>query len=336
LKSKFAIAFVLIVILLTACGRSTPEVPTVPPADTPLPLPSVTATPSTPLAILIVPPDMDQVASNLYQTTVYDLAQAAGFRFQVRNALTPADVADTTLKVVVALPPDPGLAALTAAGPHVQFLAVNIPDTTAGGNLSVLAADSQVEIPAFMAGYIGAMISDEYHIGMIVPAGNADAQRAFNTFRNGMVYYCGLCRPFYLTAYEYPTYIEVPPDESPDRYGGYANILIVERKVYALYVYPDLAIPEFISYIGTQGVMIIGSNAPDPIPGGWVVTIQPDPVKAIQNAWPNLIAGQGGVNVQSPLGLADIDPDLLTPGKERLARETLDGLLSGTILPGNP
>ena len=336
MKSKLTLAFVLASILLTACGRSTPEVPTVPPTDTPLPLPSATATPSTPLAILVVPADMDQVASNLYQTTVYDLAQASGFRFQVRNFLTPADVADTTLKVVIALPPDPGLAALTVAGPHVQFLAVNIPDMTAGGNLSVLAADSQVELPAFLAGYIGAMLSDEYHIGMIVPAGNADAQRAFNAFRNGMVYYCGLCRPYYLTPYEYPTYIEIPPDESPDRYGGYANILIVERKVYALYVYPDLAIPEFISYIGTQGVMIIGSNIPEPRPGGWVATIQPDPVKAIQNAWPNLIAGQGGVNVQSPLGLADIDPGLLTPGKERLARETLEGLLSGKILPGNP
>ncbi len=333
---KIKIAILLGVILVSACSRGTAETPASPPTNTPLPPATSTATPSTPLALLVLPADMDQNASNLYQTTVYDLAQASGFRFQVRNALTPADVTDATLKVVVALPPDPGLVALAAAAPQTQFLSVNIPDMTAGGNLSVLASDSQIEIPAFMAGYIGAMISDDYHIGMILPQGNVDAQRAYTAFRNGMVYYCGLCRPFYLTAFDYPTYIEIPADESPDRYGGYANILIVERRVYALYVYPDLATSDFLSYIGTQGVMIIGANMPEPRPGGWVVTVQPDPIKAIQSAWPNLIAGQGGVNVQSPLGLADIDPSLLTPGKERLARETLEGLLSGRILAGNP
>jgi len=187
-----------------------------------------------------------------------------------------------------------------------------------------------------MAGYIGSMLSDDYHIGMILPQGNPNAQRAFTAFNNGMVFYCGLCRPFYLTPFTYPTYIEIPADESPDRYGGYANVLIVERKVYALYVYPDLATDEFLSYIGTQGVMIIGASMPESRPGGWVATIQPDTIKAIQSAWPNLIAGQGGVNVQSPLGLADIDPTLLTPGKERLVRQTLDDLVAGRIVPGNP
>jgi len=75
---------------------------------------------------------------------------------------------------------------------------------------------------------------------------------------------------------------------------------------------------------------------PEQRPGGWVMTIAPNTVKAIQTAWPNLIAGQGGVNVQSPLGLADVDPSLLTPGKLRLVQETLDALLAGRISTANP
>ena len=66
------------------------------------------------------------------------------------------------------------------------------------------------------------------------------------------------------------------------------------------------------------------------------MTIRPDTIKAIQSAWPNLIAGQGGVNVQSPLGIADVDGTILTPGKLRLAQETLDALLAGRILPTSP
>ena len=61
------------------------------------------------------------------------------------------------------------------------------------------------------------------------------------------------------------------------------------------------------------------------------MTIQPDVIKAIQNAWPELINGRGGITVQSPLGLADIDPSLLSPGKQRLVEQTLADLQAGLI-----
>jgi hypothetical protein len=306
------------------------------PSHTPPPTATIIPTPSTPLAILVLPTDMDQVNSDLYQKTVYDLAQQSGFRFQVRNTLTPTDLADPTLKVVIVLPPDPGVTALAPSAPGVQFLAVNIPNLVAGGNLSVLAGDSQVELPAFMAGYVAAMISDEYHIGMVIPQDDADAQRAFNAFKNGMTYYCGLCRTFYISTIGYPTYVEIPANEDPARYGGYANVLINDRKVYALYIYPSLANDDFISYVGTQGVMLFGTSMPEPRPGGWVMTVRPDTIKAIQTAWPSLVAGQGGINVQSPLGIADVDPGLLSPGRLRLAQETLESLLAGRILTADP
>jgi hypothetical protein len=82
--------------------------------------------------------------------------------------------------------------------------------------------------------------------------------------------------------------------------------------------------------------MLLGTSMPEPRPGGWVATIRPDTVKAIQAAWPGLIAGQGGLAVQSPLGLADIDETLLTPGKLQDAQQVLDNLIAGLILPLGP
>jgi hypothetical protein len=79
---------------------------------------------------------------------------------------------------------------------------------------------------------------------------------------------------------------------------------------------------------------MIGAVTPEQRPAGWVMTIQPDIVKAIQNAWPGLVSGQGGVTVQSPLGLSDIDPTLLTPGKQRLVEQTLNDLQAGLISTG--
>ena len=329
---------ILIIALLSSCGTSATEIagPTAVPSITPQPTATIIPTPSTPLAILVVPADMDKVASDLYQKTVYDLAQQSGFRFQVRNTLIPADLADPTLKVVIALPPDPGIASLAPTAPGVQFLTVNIPDLTAGGNVSVLAGDTQVELPAFLAGYTAALITEEYHIGMLIPQGNTDAQRAFNAFSNGMAFYCGLCRTFYISPIAYPTYVEVIAGEDPKNYGGYANLLINDRDVDTMYIYPSLVNDDFLAYVGTTGALLFGTSMPEQRPGGWVMTIAPDTVKAIQTTWPNLIAGQGGINVQSPLGLADVDPDLLSPGRLRLVQETLDGLLAGRISTANP
>jgi hypothetical protein len=338
-RVKFVFISLLITLLLSACGQSATEVagPTAVPTNTAVPTATIIPTLSTPLAILVIPADFDQTASDLYQKTLYDLTQQSGYRFQVRNTMTPEDLADPTLKVVVAVPPDPGVVNMAASAPNVQFLAVDIPDLTAGGNVSVLAPNKAVEIPAFLAGYVAAMLVEEYHIGMVIPKDDPTAQLAYTAFANGKTYYCGLCNTFYFSPISYPTYVEIPSDEDPSRYGGYANVLINDRKVDALYIYPSLAKEEFLNYVGTTGVLIIGASNPGATrPGGWVMTIQPDSIKAIQLAWPGLIAGQGGQTIQSPIGLVDVDPSILTPGRQRLAQETLDALLAGRILPVGP
>lgn len=330
------VLLVILTLLLGACGSSATEssatAPSLP-TDTASPsLPSVTATQVVPLAVLIVPPTLDPETSNSYQKTVYDLAQASGMRFQVRDDMTPADL-EPGLQVVIALAPDPGIAALAAAAPNVQFLAINIPEVVPGGNISVLGGSSQSDIAAFLAGYTAALITDDYRIGMMMPRDNADAIRAFNSYVNGMKYYCGLCRPFYYLPWAFPQFIDIPASEDRNNYDAYSDILIAQYRVRTIYLYPDIAIPELVDYIGTTGVLMIGARTPEQLPAGWVMTIQPDIVKAIQNAWSPLISGQGGLTIQSPLGLSDIDPSLLTPGKQRLVEQTLNDLQAGLIAP---
>lgn len=343
---RFVILFILITLLLSACGNNDPSVTaTPPPTETPVVPPALTSTPTAPLAILILPADLDPEASDLYQKTVYDLAQAAGLRFQVRNSMTPEELTEPGLQIVIAFPPDPGIAALAAAAPQVQFLAINIPGITAAGNISALGDNTQSDVTAFLAGYTAALITEDYRVGMIKPKDDPDAQRAATAFRNGMTYYCGLCRVIFFPAFClvenlqscYPQYIDIPSDEDPARFGPYADYLIIQRDVDTIFVHPGVAEPDLLTYIGTTGVSLIGTFSPEERPGGWVMTIQPDEIKAIQNAWPQLLAGQGGFTVQSPLGLSDIDPTLLPPGKQRLVQETLADLQNGLINTGvNP
>ena len=331
MRPRFIMLFVVIAIILSACGAGESAATSTPiPTDTPILPPEPTSTPTISLAVLVIPADLDPDTSNLYQKTVYDLAQASGFRFQVLNSLSPETI-EPGLQLVIALPPDPGIAALAAAAPQVQFLAINIPGLTAGGNISVLSGSGQSDVAAFLAGYTAALTTDDYRIGMIIPKDNPDAIRALNAFANGMRFYCGICRPVYYSAWAYPQFVEIPAEEDHANYDAYADILILQYKVGTIYLYPDIAIPELSTYIGTTGTSMIGTISPEERPAGWTMTIQPDIIKAIQNAWPDLASGKGGLTVQSPLGLSDIDPSLLSPGKQRLVEQTLSDLQNGLI-----
>jgi len=325
----------ILIVILVACGQSAPDAtPTPIPTETPIPTPTFTATPSTPLAILVMPADLDPALYDLYQSTVYDLAQQAGFRFQVRNTLSELDL-EPGLRVVIALPPDPGsgIAALAAAAPQTQFLTINIPGLAAGGNISVLASDVQTDVVAFIAGYIGAMIMDDYRIGMIYPDGDAQALSALDAFTNGKTYFCGICRPYYYLPYEFPQSIPIPTTEPPENYGGYAVYLIQQREVDFIYTYPDIAMPELLAYIGSSGAVQVGGVPQGDIPLYWAASLSPDTIGAIRAAWPNLVAGQGGQAVSSPLTLTNVDPNLLSPGKQAQAEAVLADLLAGRISP---
>ncbi|HXD11078.1 MAG TPA: hypothetical protein VN653_13520 [Anaerolineales bacterium] len=334
MRLKFISFLVMAVWIVSACGAGNASSLTATPAptDTLVPSPTLTATAVVPLAVLVLPATLDAESSNLYQKTVYDLAQAAGMRFQVRNTLTTADL-EPGLQVVIVLPPDPGILALAAAAPNVQFLAINMPDVAAAGNITVLGGNSQSDLVAFLAGYTAALITDDYRIGMMIPKDNQDAIRAFTAYASGMTFYCGTCRPFYYLPWAFPQYIEIPADEDVNNYDAYSDILMAQYKVRTIYLYPDIAVPELETYIGTTGILMIGTQTPEQLPAGWVMTIQPDVVKAIQNAWPQLLSGQGGQTVQSPLGLSDIDPSLLSAGKQRLVEKMLQDLQSGLVSP---
>jgi hypothetical protein len=333
-RLRIVILMLMVGLVLTACaGANEPAAsPTPIPTDTPIVPPTLTPTPAVPLAVLVLPADMDTETSDIYQKTVYDLTQASGMRFQVRNSFTLADL-EPGLKIVIALPPDPGIMELASAAPDVQFLTINIPGITSGGNVSVLGSNSQSNIAAFLAGYTASMLTDDYRIGMLMPKDNADAIQSLNSFTNGRRFYCGLCRPNFFYNWSYPQYLEIGAEQDVNDYDAFADILILQYRVQTIFIHPDIYTQDLVDYIGTTGTYMIGTTSPEQRPAGWIMTIQPDTIQAIQAAWPSLVAGEGGITVQSPLGLSDVDPVLLSPGKQDDVMEILDKLQKGLIAP---
>ncbi|MCX6081887.1 MAG: hypothetical protein NTW32_20360 [Chloroflexi bacterium] len=327
-------ALLLILILLTACSAGSPaagELTSTPaPSATPLPTAGPTPTPAPPLVILVVPVDMNETQSKAYQKAVYALAQAQSYRFIVLNKLTSAEL-EPALKVVIDLSPETDVAALAAGAPQAQFLAINLPGVQPGGNISILGGEkTSIDKVAFMAGYIGATITQDFHTGILVRKGSADADAITMGFRAGQQYFCGLCNPYTGPFEPYPLVQDIPQDAKPAEYGAYADILI-RKKVDTMFIEQDIAIPELLQYLQTVGVLMIGTQTPSKAVNGWVVTLQPNYLEAMQAAFPELVAGQGGKAFPAPLTLNDANSNLFGKGKQANALNVLDNLLQGFI-----
>ena len=333
------LVFILIFLtLLAACGGRATATP-IPQQATATPIATASPTETaSPLAILLLPADMAQSDKDNYQTLIYNLTQANGMRFQVLNSLSADDLAlaGPGLKMVIVLPPDPGLAALTAAAPGVQFLAVGIPNLGTASNLSSIGSTGfPVDQQAFLAGYIAGLVAPEWKVGILSQKDNPSGDSAVTAFTNGFVFYCGSCRNplFPQPSGIYPVVVRIPSDAKPGTYSAFADLLI-HNVVKVAYVYPDVATPGLLSYMSQNNLLLVGQALPsEAVRPSWIASIRPDEIAAIKAIFPDLIAGKGGQVVPTSLVLADVNPDLLSAGKLRLVQTVLDGLLNGSIVP---
>lgn len=310
-------------------GEPTPVPPTPRPGDTP--------TAVTSLAVLVLPADLDPELSAAYQQTVYELSQGSGWRFQVLNTMTAADL-EPGLRIAVFVRDDPGIAALAAMAPGTQFLAVEQTGVTPGGNISIIGdgAAGRPDLAAFVGGYIAGMLATDYKAGIILAKDTDAAARMYRGYYNGMTYYCGTCSPFFGPWEDYPLPVEIPADTKTSEYDSFANFLI-GYKIDMVYLDPEIAIPELLKYLNSVGVWMMGPFIPDDEYNTWVASLLPDNIAALQAAWPELAVGRGGVTFRAQLTLTHVNPDLLTDGKRALAEQLLDQLLAGLIATGvNP
>jgi hypothetical protein len=293
-----------------------------------------TATPLPPLAILLAPPGADQEFTNRMQTALNGPITSAGMRLQVRTQLLPDDL-NEALILVVALPPDSGISNLAASAPGTQFLTVGISNIEPTANLSAIGADGgRPDRHGFIAGAIAAMLTPEWRVGVISVADTPEGIAARQGFINGGIYFCGLCRPAYPPFYEYPIYVELPAAAQSADWQAAADFLI-DRFVQTVYVYPGAGDETTLNYLAQAGVNIISSGSPsETLSPNLVASLSSDPIPLVLEILPDLLNGKGGMDLPMPLEITDVNPDLFSPGRQRLAEEILADLVADYIGTG--
>jgi hypothetical protein len=287
-----------------------------------------------PLAVLLAPPEADAALVNTWQTALNPLIANAGLRWQVRQRLNAEDLT-SDLRLVVALPPNPSVADLAAAAPNTQFLAVQIPGLQAGANLTIIGSSgSHPDQEGFLAGYIAAMLTSDWRVGVISVSDTLEGRSARTGFYNGVVFYCGLCNPLYAPFYDYPLYVELPAAASSMEWQALASYM-VDHYVDMVYVYPGAGDQAMLDYLAQSGIQIISSGVPsDSLRPNWVASLNTDVLALVQSLIPELLQGSAGGDIPLPVAITEVNSDLLSPGKLNLANKLLQDLQAGYIDPG--
>ena len=344
---RIAVIFLDLVILLSllalaACRATTPGPITDPEALTPsppatqpatdIPTPSPTVQPAQ--VILLAPAGSDPGDMLALQNVLGELAAQDGLEFETRTDLAAPEFG-SGVRLVVAMPPDPGIANLATANPQIQFLAVGIPGVQAAANLSAIGSEGErPDQQGFLAGFLAAVITKDWRTGVISRGDTVEGKSARLGFTNGVIFYCGLCRPAYPPFVQYPQYVELTAGASQAEQQAAADILI-QNAVKTVYVFPGTGDETLLEYLAQAGVNLIGSGtALERLRSNWVASIRVDEAGAIRQIWPLLMSGEQGIQLSAPLVLTDQNPALFSTGRQHLVEKMLNDLLAGFIDSG--
>jgi hypothetical protein len=186
----------------------------------------------------------------------------------------------------------------------------------------------------FIAGYLAAVITPDWRVGVISRADTSAGKAAQGGFINGTVFYCGLCRPAYPPFFQYPVFASVTAGASPEEQQAAADLLI-SNAVQTVYIAPESADQSTLEYLAEAGVSMIGSHSPPAqLQDNWVATLQVDWIAAVKEAWEPVLNGEAGFVLEAPIQLNDRNEALFSPGRQGYVERMMADLLAGYIDTG--
>jgi hypothetical protein len=344
----------IFLILLTACGALTGRTPASstptqdsgltslpPPAETVIPESTDTAFPqispapaSTRVVLLGADPTADLYLYESVTNTLDQLSSMDGLTFEVHASLSLEQL-DENIRLVVALPPDPGLANLVDNAPQTRFLAIGIPALQPTSNLSVIPAiEESIDKVAFLAGYIAAVVTPDWRVAVISGGGTPSEIIARSSFQNGAIFFCGLCQLSHPPYHPYPLFAAIDSGSGEAAWRPAADDLI-SRAVRTVYVTPGVENEALLAYLAGEGLQLIGFGPPpEAVRDQWIASVRVNYEQVLSDAWSELLSADSGFRLTLPLAIEDINQELFTPGRQMLVETILPDLVTGYIDTG--
>lgn len=332
--------FFLLALLVVGCSPQavspaavTQTVATQSPVVLPSATPEPSATPQPGRVILLTP---EGSGSQAVQAALNELSAAAGLTVETQADLQPGGV-DASVRVVVAPAPPANLNELIAAAPQTQFVIASPVDLSQAGNLTVIRWRPENQV--FLGGFIAVLLSQDWRSAGLLPSDGPLGSSLQEAFVNGGRYFCGMCAPGWPLGLTYPQVTALPAASDGPSWQAAAAGMFDNAAVEAYFLADEAYRQEVFDYLQgrvqfTNTVLLVGTQSPpDALRGQWAATIGSDTASALRQAWPDILAGKGGVVVEASLALSDVNEENLGQGRQRLVDELIEELRTGSIYP---
>lgn len=311
-------------------AQETPQV-----VSTDTPVPSLTPTLEPGKAIMVLPENASGYYASLFDTWQAETAAQGIELIWTRQAsLTAEDVSDPVKLIVVApgvLAPDV-LMGLAGGAPQAHFVVFDQPGMSAGTNISTVGP-LRYDQQAFIAGYVAAVITNDWRVGALSPTDTPAGQAASAAFLNGAVFFCGLCNPYFGPIVDYPLSAGRPAAAGSAEWVAAAQELL-DQAVTTVFLGPGVNDPAVLALLRENGVKVIGVQPViAELADLWVFSVLPDD-RLARELLPAILSGGQGQAVDFPVGLQNINPSLLSPGRKAHTEAMIKDLLSGLIDTG--
>lgn len=325
-----------IVLALSTCTPLT-ETPLIPPSPTqnkpPTPTIQPSPTPSIPVAMFIPPSDDYLDISDPIRSTLASLVSQEGWSFVEADSIIIEQLAED-IRVIVFFEPSPEIIDLASSTPGIQFVAIGAAGLEPLTNLSVIGPDGfRIDRQAFLAGYLSAILTDDWRIGDMV-AVPPDLQPIIeNSFRNGMTFYCGLCQIAYPPYNQYPIHTTLESESLEQDWLRNVEVLLSESVETVFLFSPEVNLPA-LSLLIDEGMIFLGTYPPpESIRSNWIATLRLAPEQVLFERWEQIISNEGGWTQAIPIAVEDVNQSLFSEGKQRFIDKVLLDLESGYIDP---
>ncbi len=261
------------------------------------------------------------------RSTLERLAAQAELELVEQDSV-PADAGLQAYRVVLLFSPEQAVFDEVQAGTSAPIVVIGSqPDNTGDAWVidDYLASQEQA---AFLAGYIAALLTQDWRIGVLSGSSEPDLRTAFV---QGGQYFCGLCRPEFPPYFAYP--VSIPFDPSSPQ-GLSIGLAEAAEKTLKLIMLDEISAEKIAETAPDQPYQFLGlAGPPEKLRSVWVATLRPAPELALEEYWAMILQGAPGEQIHTPIGIEDVDPSLLTQGKLRLVEEIRDDLVAGYIQP---
>ncbi len=335
------VILLVLVLLLSACNNHpqltatvaltqppTVEAPTeTEPADIP------TATPVVLLdadLVLWAPESVDPTLAEQLEKELSAYADTNGHTLALTTSLSTAQLSPN-VRVVVSLASRNEVEPLASVLPQVQFLALNASDLVPAENLSlVIIGEPSRDQLGFLAGYILALGTPDFRVGVLSQAGTPEGQITRDAFVTGARFYCGLCNARFAPVEYYPFTAEVSDPANPADWQAAVDALLA-KSVTSIFVQPELSTPELIAYLNSKNITLIGVEGQPNLESIQRLLGVLSSGIDIEPALGRLLLGESVGVVKAGIELKQVNRDLFSDGRvilfERIKQDLLDGYI---------